>query len=335
METGEPAEFELTPENQDHWPETQGSWSSKAAPIRDESGVIIGAVEVAYNITDRKAAEKALWAAKRELEDKNRRLEAFEKELQDRNADLERSNRDLERFAHSASHDLQEPLRKVQAFGTHLAEECRNSLSAEGRQDLEYILDATERMRGLINDLLTYSRVATQGKAFVIVNLNGTIRDVLSDLELLLREAGGTVDVAGLPTIEADPIQMRQLFQNLIGNGLKFVKPGIPPRVNVRAETLPGEARRSTPAADALCRIVVEDNGIGFEQKYAERIFGMFQRLHQRREYPGTGIGLAVCRRIVERHGGTIEAEGRPGEGAKFILCLPLRHDSNTREKRP
>jgi PAS domain S-box-containing protein len=249
--------------------------------------------------------------------------------------ELQRSNRDLEQFAYSASHDLQEPLRKVSAFGTLLADECRDALSDEGRKYLDYILDAVNRMRELINDLQTYSRVATQGRAFVRVDLNGVLKDVLSDLELRLRETSGTVEAAELPTIEADPSQMRQLFQNLIGNALKFVKPGDTPRVEVSAETLPADAGRGAPAHGATCRIVVRDHGIGFEQKHAERLFGIFHRLHQRHEYPGSGIGLAVCCRVVERHGGSIEAEGHPGEGAVFTIRIPVRHVRSEEEARP
>jgi light-regulated signal transduction histidine kinase (bacteriophytochrome) len=333
METGEPAEAELTPENQDHWPDSQGSWSSKAAPIRDDSGVIIGTVEVAYNITDRKKAEKALHAANQRLELQNRHLEAIERQLAFRNTELERSNKDLEQFAYSASHDLQEPLRKVMAFGSLLREEYGEKLPVEGRQYVEYMRDATQRMQELIGDMLTYSRVATkQVKPFSPVNMDETVRTVLSDLEVRIRETEAMVDVAELPTIEADPTQMRQLLQNLIGNAIKFHKPDARPHVTVRGQSPADDAVNDAGLSSPSCRIVVQDNGIGFDQKYAERIFGVFQRLHQRHEYPGSGIGLAICRRIVERHGGTITAEGRLGEGATFIIHLPMKQGDNKGE---
>lgn len=333
METGDPAEAELTPENQDHWPDSQGSWSSKAAPIRDDSGVIIGAVEVAYNITDRKKAEKALHAANQRLELQNRHLEALERQLAFRNTELERSNKDLEQFAYSASHDLQEPLRKVMAFSSLLRDEYGEKLPVEGHQYVEYMRDATQRMQELIGDMLTYSRVATkQVKPFPPVNMDETVRTVLSDLEVVIRETEAMVDVAELPTIEADPTQMRQLLQNLIGNAIKFHKPDARPHVTVRGQSPAYDAVNDAGLSSPSCRIVVQDNGIGFDQKYAERIFGVFQRLHQRHEYPGSGIGLAICRRIVERHGGTITAEGRLGEGATFIIHLPMKQGDNKGE---
>jgi light-regulated signal transduction histidine kinase (bacteriophytochrome) len=166
--------------------------------------------------------------------------------------------------------------------------------------------------------------VSTRGSAFAAVDLNETVRDVLSDLEVCVRETKAEVDVGHLPTVRADATQMRQLLQNLIGNALKFHKDGEPPRVKVDAEvpgSRPASAEGSPPP---FCRLTVEDNGIGFDPQYAERIFGLFQRLHRRQEYSGSGIGLAVCRRIVERHGGTITAGSKPGEGARFVATLPL-----------
>jgi signal transduction histidine kinase len=178
---------------------------------------------------------------------------------------------------------------------------------------------ASGRMQALINDLLTFSRVTTGARPFQNVDLGATVRDVLADLEVRITDTGGRVDVADLPRVEADPMQMRQLMQNLIGNALKYRRDGVAPEVRVAARQVPRAG-----AEAAVCEITIADNGIGFEPEHAERIFGMFQRLHGRGEYEGTGVGLAVCRKIVERHGGKIRAEGKPGEGATFVVELPL-----------
>ena len=177
-----------------------------------------------------------------------------------------------------------------------------------------------------ISDLLTLSRITTKAQPFVPINLAEVAREVVSDLEVHIERTGGRVDVGDLPTIEADPMQMRQLFQNLIGNGLKFHRQGAAPVVKVSG-THNGAVQRPAEAslADAVCQITVEDNGIGLDEKYLDRIFVPFQRLHTRSEYEGTGMGLAICRKIVERHRGSITAESRPGQGAKFIATLPVR----------
>jgi light-regulated signal transduction histidine kinase (bacteriophytochrome) len=247
--------------------------------------------------------------------------------------ELARSNAELEQFAYVASHDLQEPLRKVVTFGDRLKSKYGEALDDRGRDYLERMQDAAARMQVLISDLLTYSRVTTKAQPFTRVDLAKVAREVISDLEVRTEQLGGRVELGEMTTIEADPTQMRQLLQNLIGNGLKFHRPEERPVVKVGAQLLNGRGDlpvENGPGAEAYsndvrCRISVEDNGIGFDEKYVDRIFQVFQRLHGRSEYDGTGIGLATCRKIVERHGGSITAKSAPGQGAKFIVTLPVR----------
>ena len=239
---------------------------------------------------------------------------------------LERSNKELQDFASIASHDLQEPLRKIQAFSDRLRSKCAEALDSQGRDYLDRIQNAAGRMHTLINDLLTYARVATKAQPFVTTDLVSVTREVVSDLEARIEQVKGRVVVGELPCIEADPLQVRQLMQNLIGNSLKYNRPDVPPVVNIYSHHLQeGHTRTQNPQSGPYCEIMVEDNGIGFEEIYAEKIFTIFQRLHGRTEYEGTGVGLAVCRKIVERHGGTILAQSTPGEGSRFTVTLPVQ----------
>jgi two-component system CheB/CheR fusion protein len=243
-------------------------------------------------------------------------------------AKLERSNRELQDFASVASHDLQEPLRKIQAFGDRLKATWGESLGDVGGDYLRRMQSAAGRMQTLINDLLMFSRVESKAQPFVRVDLASVAREVVADLEIQIERAGAVVEVGHLPAIEADPLQMRQLLQNLIGNSLKYRRPGTKPVVKVRGVTSDGGhdlAEGRTHPAGHLCRVSVEDNGIGFDEKYLDRVFTVFQRLHGRTEYEGTGIGLAVCRKIAERHGGSITARSAPLKGATFIVTLPVR----------
>jgi len=242
---------------------------------------------------------------------------------------LERSNRELQNFARVASHDLQEPLRKVQVFGDRLQQRCDALLDETGHDYLNRMQSAVSRMQALIQNLLIYSRVTTTTQPFEAIDLSQIVREVLSDLEIKIEQVGGRVEVADLPTIEADPTQMRQLFQNLIGNALKFHRAEEAPLVNIRAKsvTLSDINLNKIAEGDQMCQIVVSDNGIGFEEAYVEQIFQVFQRLHNRTEYPGTGVGLAICRSIVERHQGYIIAQSQPNQGTQFIITLPFKQD--------
>jgi signal transduction histidine kinase len=236
-----------------------------------------------------------------------------EKRLNQQRRELQRSNEALEVFAAVASHDLQEPLRKILSFGERLATSAGPTLAGEARQHLDRMLSAATRMRTLINDLLTYSQVTTRVQAFASTDLARVAREVIADLETAIADAGGRVEVGELPVIDADALQMRQLLQNLLGNALKYRKKEEPPVVHLNGERV--DSRHWT--------ITVRDNGIGFNDQYAEKIFKMFERLHGRMEYTGSGIGLAICRKIVERHGGTIGAKSTPGQGATFTVTLP------------
>jgi PAS domain S-box-containing protein len=245
---------------------------------------------------------------------------------------LERSNKELEQFASVASHDLQEPLRKIQILGDRLNTLYGESLNDEGRGYLDRMRIAANRSQKLIEDLLSLSRVETQGQPFVRVDLAKVTKDVAADLEERIAQVGGSVVIGELPVVEADPAQMRQLLQNLILNGLKFHQPEQKPQITVFGRILDAKPRSvKTPNAEALCQIFVEDDGIGFDEKYLDRIFQPFQRLHSGKEYEGTGIGLSICRRIAERHGGEITANSQPGQGSTFIVTLKVHHSNETK----
>ncbi len=270
---------------------------------------------------DLASANAALQREVRERREAEERAKEFAAELQ-------RSNQELEQFASVASHDLQEPLRKIQAFGDRLQARCAEALDEQGNDYLQRMRSAAARMRTLIDDLLTFSRVTTRGQPFVEVDLAVEAEQVVSDLESRLQQTGGRVEIGPLPRLRADPTQMRQLLQNLLVNALKFHRPNEPPVVRLEGRLLPD----GQPDGASLWEIVVRDNGIGFEEKYLDRIFQLFQRLHGRGEYEGTGLGLAICRKIVERHGGTIAARSTPGQGATFFVTLPV-HPANQEER--
>jgi light-regulated signal transduction histidine kinase (bacteriophytochrome) len=242
---------------------------------------------------------------------------------------LERSNRELQDFAYVASHDLQEPLRKIVVFGERLKEKSSEALGPEGMDYLDRMQKAAARMQILISDLLTFSRVTTKAHPFISVNLAQVAREVVNDLEGRIELVKGRVELGTLPVIDAEPLQMRQLLQNLIGNALKFRRPEEPPVVKVEAQLIPAPVAPEKK----LCRLTVSDNCIGFDEKYLDRIFNVFQRLHTRNEYEGTGMGLAIVRKIALYHGGDITAKSKPGEGSTFILTLPMAHPKEAHDE--
>ncbi len=262
------------------------------------------------DISERKVMEQELRESRDELELRVRERTA---ELDATIEKLELLNQELQEFAHVASHDLQEPLRKIQIFCDMTQRRCADTLDSAGREYLDRVQSSASRMRQLLDDLLQFSRAAATPEPFKTVDLEQIVREAADVFEETVREAGGLVEIGNLPTIEAEETQILRLFQNLIGNALKF-RGTEPPRITVYA-------KQDDPG---VCEIFVTDNGIGFEQQYAERIFKPFQRLHSRNEYEGTGIGLAICRKIAERHGGGIRAHSEPGKGSTFIVRLPV-----------
>jgi len=248
-----------------------------------------------------------------------------EERLRRYTAELERSNRELQDFAYVSSHDLQEPLRKIQAFGDRLLSKEYDNLSEQGKDYVNRMLNAASRMQNLINDLLGFSRVTAKSKPFVKVKLDEVLTEVVSDLEVTIEQTSTQIIRSPLPEIEAEPTQMRQLFQNLLSNAIKFRKENESPIINIYAKNLQRKAHLTATPGDEVTEIYVEDNGIGFDERYLDRIFNVFQRL-EGQKYEGSGIGLAVCRKIAIRHGGDITAQSRPGIGTRFIVTLALKH---------
>lgn len=242
-------------------------------------------------------------------------------------AHLESANKELERFAFMASHDLQEPLRKIRMFSDRLFTKYQDVL-AEDSKIVTRIQQAAERMQALIIDILAFSRISSDKSGFVVTDLNLIMNEILGEAEDDIREAGATVMVDPLPTLPVGPTLIRPLFQNLLSNSLKYRRKDVPPQIRIRSELSQNVQDRGKSPVNRYCRIVVEDNGIGFEQKYAEEIFGMFKRLHHNGgEYAGTGVGLALCKKIAELHNGFISARSKPGEGSTFVVSLPTHQD--------
>ena len=267
----------------------------KVGPIRD-SGRIVGFTMITTDVSNLKKTQLRLEQSLRELA---------------------RSNRELEAFASVASHDLQEPLRRIQTLGERLRSAAGPTLGPDSQDYLERILSTTARMRMLIHQLLTYARVASRPQPFVRVELGGLVQEVLADLEVTIEQAGARITVGELPALEADPSQLRQLFQNLLSNALKFRHGDVMPLVAIEA---------SVDEAARRLELRIQDNGIGFGEDDREQIFNLFHRLHPSERYEGSGLGLAICRKIVERHGGTITARSSPGHGATFTVTLPLEY---------
>lgn len=278
----------------------------KLSPVRIGPRLLV--IAIVRDMTERREYERRLVALQRGLEERNR---------------------ELEQFAFVASHDLQEPLRKIVAFGDRLAKKLEGTLDAQGVDYLARMTGAARRMQTLIDDLLAYSRLTTKAVPFARVDLDAVLRTTLLDLEFAIERSKGSVEAGPLGVIDGDPQQLRQLLLNLVGNALKYRRDDVPPRVTVAARRVLG--------ADGGEYVVlsVADNGIGFDPKHVERIFVLFERLHGRSSYEGTGIGLAIAKKICERHGGSITATGAPGAGATFTVTLPVHHHRSAHPESP
>lgn len=279
-------------------------FTANVSPLLDSS-----VVWVARNVTEQK--DSVVWVARNITERKH-----FEHELQQLNEELERSNRELEQFAYVASHDLQEPLRMVISFTQLLEQNYAGQLDEQADQIIGFAVDGATRMQQLIQDLLSYSRVGTQAKVLETVDCNQIVESAISNLQLSIQESGATLERSPLPTLQANPRQLTQLFQNLIGNALKY-----------RGERVPHiEINYKQQRKDYL--FWVKDNGIGIDPKHADRVFMVFQRLHTRQEYSGTGIGLAICKKIIDQQGGKIWVESDVDQGSTFFFTLPMESAS-------
>ncbi|HEY0356590.1 MAG TPA: response regulator, partial [Flavisolibacter sp.] len=266
--------------------------------------------------------EKQLLSANKMLEQEveerkmtEEKIRLLNQQLVENNFQLKNTIEELDRFAYVASHDLQEPLRKILVFSDKIQTRYKDSVDNELYRSLEKIVKASERMQSLINDLLRFSRGASGSEDFVFIPLNTLLNEVLADMEVDIDKASAQVKVEKLPEIWGIPSQMRQLFQNLVSNGIKFRKPGTVPIINIYS---------SSNGSKDHHRIIVQDNGIGFDAKYADEIFMVFKRLHSYHEFEGSGVGLSICKKILERHNGMIRAESNLGAGSKFIIDLPV-----------
>ncbi len=254
------------------------------------------------------------------------KVKQLNRQLLENIASLESANKDLDRFAFMASHDLQEPLRKIRTFSDRLFVKYKDALDDDGKANIFRIQKAAERMQNLITDILTFSKISSEKVEFAQSDLNKIVLEVISDMDEVIRERQATVEVAPLPVLEVNAGLIKPLFQNLIANALKYSKKGVPPDIRIKADVAPKSPVWTGKYTRNYCRIFIEDNGIGFDQRYAEEIFGMFKRLHRNSEFEGTGIGLALCKKIVEQHNGFISARSKVGEGSTFIISLPVQH---------
>jgi PAS domain S-box-containing protein len=300
-------------------------------PLREADGSTLGVMVLAVEVTQQVLASKAIEASEARYRSLAAQLEQHvaerTQELLQANQDLTRSNANLQQFAYVASHDLQEPLRKIQAFSTLLSQQGEGQLTETGQDYISRINSASSRMSSLIRDLLNYSRVATRQETFTLISLAQIVAEVLDNLSLAIEGRGAQIQVDELPQVAGDASQVSQLMENLISNALKFTPPDQIPQVHIqywkrRSADLPADIRPGKAAA-YYHQISVVDGGVGFDKKYLDRIFQVFQRLHGKHEFPGTGVGLAICLRVVENHGGAITANSQPGQGATFCVYLP------------
>ncbi|MEO6252624.1 MAG: PAS domain S-box protein [Ferruginibacter sp.] len=285
--------------------------------LHDEHNKIIGFSKVTKDLTDKKIADD--------------RIKGFNQELKHKNDELEKMNNELQSFAYISSHDLQEPLRKIQTFATRILEKEEKNLSVYGKDHFKRMQLAANRMQKLIDDLLAYSRTTTEDRVFEKTSLNKIIEDVKEDLKENIEEKKATIETTELGELSIIPFQFHQLIYNIIANSLKYSREVDTPHIKIKGEISTGHSLKNPKLSprDKYCHISISDNGIGFEQEYNEKIFEVFQRLHGKTEYAGTGIGLAIAKRIVENHNGIITASGEPNKGATFEIYIPITSSSN------
>ncbi len=271
------------------------------------------------------AINKSLEMEIKERKSSEEKIKLLNRQLLENIASLEQANKELDRFAFMASHDLQEPLRKIRMFSDRLSLKYHQVMDEDGKTNIHRIHKAAERMQNLITDILTFSKISVETPTFIACDMNNLLQEVVNDLDEELKSKNGKVIVDKLPELSVNPSLIKPLFNNLIGNALKYSKKDVSPIVKVTAE-ISGQMNGTVSQAPAVkyCRIYIQDNGIGFDQKYAEEIFGMFKRLHHNSEFQGTGIGLALCKKIVEQHKGYISARSKINEGSTFIISLPV-----------
>jgi PAS domain S-box-containing protein len=263
------------------------------------------------DLTSQKEAQKQLTLNNAQLEESNHALEA--------------SNHDLQQFASVASHDLQEPLRKIQVFSSLMKEKHENELTAESKKYLEKIIDSSKRMKSLVIDILNYSALSSHTNQFDYIDLKELLLELLEDFELIIQEKKALINVGYLPCVDVNRGQIRQVFQNIISNALKFSRPDEKPMITISAKRISEKSFSSADQEDGpFCLISIRDNGIGFDEKYVSNIFALFERLNSKDKYEGTGIGLAIAKKIIDKHNGLITARSKEGEGAEFIIILPL-----------
>lgn len=299
-------------------------WLPKNIPVISENNEVAYIIHYVRDMTAQVHAEKEMKEQKAFGKEMERQVDQRTRDLVTVNQELERSNKELEQFAYVTSHDLQEPLRKIQIYGGMLLDEA--GLSTASLDYIAKIKSAAQRMSGLIRELLNYARLSRADGQLGVVDLNEILSGVLVDFELLINQTGAKIEAGHLPNITAIPLQIHQLFYNLVGNALKFSKKGSVPVIHISAQILSGEEIAARPSLDIsrpYYRINFTDNGIGFEEAYAGKIFEIFQQVHQKTEYGGYGIGLTLCNRIVQNHKGLIEARSVPGLGATFTVVLP------------
>jgi light-regulated signal transduction histidine kinase (bacteriophytochrome) len=271
------------------------------------------------------AINKSLEIEIKERKASEEKVKQLNRQLLENIASLESANKDLDRFAFMASHDLQEPLRKIRMFSDRLSLKYKEVLDEDGKTNIYRIQKAAERMQTLITDILTFSKISVDKPSFIDSDLNTLMSEILTEMDEELREKKAKVLVDKLPSLHVNPSLMKPLFHNLIGNALKYSKKDVEPLIKITSDiavNLNGKTNKDPH--HKYCRIFIEDNGIGFDQKYAEEIFGMFKRLHHNTEFQGTGIGLALCKKIVEQHRGFISARSKVNEGSTFIVSLPM-----------